>query len=360
LTILSNFTLSPVPAISKDPSLDNSLSVEPGEWDAGVSLSYQWFRNGVAISRATESKYYLSASDVGANFSVRVVGSKSGFASSTQSSSSIVVGNLTLTPVPKIVGVPAAGNSLEVDSGVWDPGVTLIYQWFRNGVAMDRSSFGNRYLTTADYGVSYRVTVMGIKAGFLSVTKSSASIVVASAPRRLTYTPVPVISGGISVGSALTADPGVWDSGVSLSYQWFRNGVAISGATNVSYLLSRTNESETFSVRVTGRKSGYFSVAQSSENLIILPNFISSPTPFVMFFSQEKKLGAASLALWDSGVSLSYQWFRNGVAISGATEQFYTLSGSDVGANFSVSVTGVKKFFVTTTRFSETYTVPPL
>ena len=34
--------------------------------------------------------------------------------------------------------------------------------------------------------------------------------------------------------------------------------------------------------------------------------------------------------------SISYQWFRDGVAISGATNQTYALTGDDVGAAITV------------------------
>ena len=469
-TILSSFVLSPIPVISMSPfsAISNiflqneSLTLDPGVWDAGVALSYQWFRNGVAISGEIGPKKSLRASDIGASFSATVVGIKAGFAAVTQSSSPFIVRTLIMAPVPVISGTPVAGNALTVNPGVWDPGVRLIYQWSRNGVLLGLSEFWNLYLTAADYGVSYSLWVRGIKDGFMSVTKSSEPIVVDRAPRPLTYTPIPVISGETSTGSTLSANPGVWDSGVTLSYQWFRNGVAISGSTGPNYLLTESDQGisltvkvtgakagsisatqtslptytysnliltpvpvisgipstgnylivdpgvwdpgvtltyewlrngepaeyppcwckvekglpnykvfvsgayHPYSVKVTGKKNGYFTVTRTSEVVYSLLNMKTTPVPYLVH-AQDNSLYAVP-GSWDAGVqpnssdssvALNYQWFRNGVAIAGATSTQYVLKSSDSGVNLSVSVTGVKSSYVSVTLSSESYLVPP-
>ena len=66
------------------------------------------------------------------------------------------------------------------------------------------------------------------------------------------------------MGSTLTANPGTWTSGTTLSYQWYRSGVAITGATAKTYKLVSADQADTMSVRVTGTKAGYTTVAKFS------------------------------------------------------------------------------------------------
>ncbi|MGI9824657.1 hypothetical protein [Agromyces sp. Marseille-Q5079] len=68
---------------------------------------------------------------------------------------------------------------------------------------------------------------------------------------------VPVIAGAARFGARLTADAGAWTpDGVSLSYQWERNGKAIPGATASTYRLGIRDLYSKISVRVTGTLSG--------------------------------------------------------------------------------------------------------
>lgn len=48
------------------------------------------------------------------------------------------------------------------------------------------------------------------------------------------------------------------------------------------------------------------------------------------------------IGLWDGTAPITYtfQWMKNGVAISGATNPQYTVQGVDVSANLSCVVTG--------------------
>ncbi|WP_345630258.1 endo-1,4-beta-xylanase [Rugosimonospora acidiphila] len=76
----------------------------------------------------------------------------------------------------------------------------------------------------------------------------------------------PTISGPVKVGATLTAHPGDWEpQPVTLSYQWYRSGQAIDGATGSSYPLVDADEGQRISVAVTGTKPGYASVTEKSK-----------------------------------------------------------------------------------------------
>ncbi len=80
----------------------------------------------------------------------------------------------------------------------------------------------------------------------------------------LNLTPTPMISGVATVGRTLTANPGAWDSGVALSYKWYRSGSVITGATSTTYSLLAADFGKTMTVTVTGAKNGFKTVSKTS------------------------------------------------------------------------------------------------
>ncbi|BBH16774.1 hypothetical protein Back2_10610 [Nocardioides baekrokdamisoli] len=75
----------------------------------------------------------------------------------------------------------------------------------------------------------------------------------------------PTISGTVRHGSTLTAHPGTWKpAGITFAYQWYVNGVAVGGATKSTLTLSSGWIGRKISVHVTGKKTGYVTVARSS------------------------------------------------------------------------------------------------
>ncbi len=86
----------------------------------------------------------------------------------------------------------------------------------------------------------------------------------AVAPAPIPKTSVPTISGTARIGKTITANPGVWTSGTSLRYQWYRSGVAITGATARTYRISALDRLHTLTVRLTGSHPAHSSVTRVS------------------------------------------------------------------------------------------------
>ncbi len=159
--------------------------MNPGAWDAGVKLTYQWLRNGVSTGKSG-STYTVSNEDVNQNISVRVTGTKPGFTPTSRESSSILVTPLkalTLTPSPIIScgranGQCYVGDLARVVPGKWDSGVTLSFRWFRIAPPkVGRTSIGTgaTYKITANDAGKGNLTqivveVTGSLTGFQSVT----------------------------------------------------------------------------------------------------------------------------------------------------------------------------------------------
>jgi hypothetical protein len=161
------------------------LRVNPGAWEAGVKLTYQWLRNGVSTGTSTLT-YTVSNGDVNQNITVRVTGTKASFTSVSRESSSVLVAplkKLTLTPTPTIScgranGQCYVGDLAKVDPGKWDSGVTLTFSWFRIAppkVGRTLIGTGTTYkITTSDAGTGNLtqivVEVTGSLAGYQPVT----------------------------------------------------------------------------------------------------------------------------------------------------------------------------------------------
>lgn len=75
------------PVITGKPKLGEVLTVNPGTWGPEpVGLSYQWYRSGKKISKATGVDYTLTTSDVGKKMTVKVAGKKTGYSTATKTS----------------------------------------------------------------------------------------------------------------------------------------------------------------------------------------------------------------------------------------------------------------------------------
>lgn len=81
------------PRISGTARIGKTLTVKPGTWKpAPVTLSYQWYRSGTRINRATQSTYTLTSKDRGRKITVKVTGRALGYA--TRSSTSRATGKV--------------------------------------------------------------------------------------------------------------------------------------------------------------------------------------------------------------------------------------------------------------------------
>ena len=344
---------TPAPVVTGESRIGAILSANLGEWDRGATTSLQWFRDEQVIFGANSLTYQITAEDLDHAIRVKVTGSKPGYQPAIVESSSVVpsLGTFTFTPTPVLTGFARVGQSLSFNIGPWDDGVTSSYQWLRDGSEIQNANSSAYELTRTDLGRSIAVRVTGTKPGFISVSRTSTALEVTAGS--LTLTPVPAISGRGSAGETLTVDPGMWDSGVIKAIQWLRDGVAIGGATATTYVVASSDFNHSLSVRVTGSKDGYLTVAKESSPVSIgLASFLLSPTPSILGTVSTGQTLSVSVGIWDTGASTSIQWLRDGLPIIGVTGTSYVLVAGDVGHDISVKVTAEKAGFTTTSRTS--------
>lgn len=348
--------LTPTPTIAGTPIyLGSPLSVVAGTWDANVTLSYRWYLNGSPITNATATTLSLnSISYVGQSIYVVVTGTKTGVPAVTRQSQPVTIlgAKQTLTPTPVLSGGVQVGNIISANIGTWDASTVKTNRWLRDGVAISGATGTTYTLGADDVGKIVSFEVTSTKTGFQNEVKTAALSGAVPSPQLVAVTPQ--ISGTAVLGSALTAVPGNWGTGVTFSYQWLRNGSAISGASGLTYVLVTDDIGTKISVRVTGSKSLYPSAsATSAETATVTSNALTNtPNPTI---AGRAKVGfslTVSTGTWDSGTSFTYQWLRNGSPISGATGTSYALVAADQGAKITVAITGRTASSLPVTRTS--------
>ena len=149
-------------------------------------------------------------------------------------------------------------------------------------------------------------------------------------------------SHSVTAGQAATFDVAAVGSG-TLTYQWKKNGTAISGATSSAYTTSATTGSDNGSSFIVVVTDSIGSVASNSASLTVTaapvaPYITTQPASRTVIAGQS---GTFTVSATGSA-TLTYQWKKNEIAISGATSASYTTPAtrvSDDGAQFTVTVT---------------------
>jgi len=301
-------------------------------------LTYQWSMNGAAISGATAAAYTTPATTLansGASFTV-AVSNGGGSANSTAALLTVNPVTPTITTQPQNQSVLAGATATFTVAAAGT--APLSYQWSQNGTAISgatTASYTTPATTTANNGASFTVTVSN---GGGSVT---------SGPAVLTVTPLTVAPSitiqpqNQSVNVGATATFTVTAAGTAPSYQWLQNGTAISGATAASYTTpatALTDSGSNFSVTVSNSAGSVTSTAATLTVTAVAPSITTQPQ------NQSVTVGAsATFTVAAAGTApLSYQWSRNGTAITGATTASYTTPATtlaDSASSFSVTVT---------------------
>jgi len=77
---------TPIPKISGKLAVGKTLTIKPGAWNSGVTLTYRWYNGSTKISGATKSMYKLKSKDKRDKISVTVTGTKPGYTTVTKTS----------------------------------------------------------------------------------------------------------------------------------------------------------------------------------------------------------------------------------------------------------------------------------
>ena len=235
------------------------------------SISYQWNRDGSAISGATASTYTLMQADVGSVITVTAnYTDGQGTAESVTSLATSVVANVNdaATGAVTISGTPTQGEVLTASNSLADvDGLGPIsYQWNRDRTAISGATSSTYTLLQADVDSTITVTAtftdgFGTAESVTSSATSGVANVNDSPTGQLSISGIPVFSNTLTADTSSIADP---DGLGGFTYQWKAEGINIVGATNASYQLSSENVENFESITVA---ASYTDQGGTSESL---------------------------------------------------------------------------------------------
>lgn len=335
-----------VPTVRGNFVVGQTLESTDGTWSSpyAITLSYQWKRDGVAItgSTAISPTYVVVAADIGTALTVTVTASTSQGSFSATSTSRGTVTAVNNTVLPTISGTVRVGSTLTLAQGTWLNASTITQQWQSSSDsatwnAIVGAGSTSYVLTTAESGLYVRAQVFGSftsgSTSYKTTANTAATVVVPAS--NVTNSVLPVVSGTLAALSTLSTTTGTWSTSGTFTYQWQSSPdgstwTNIASATGSTYVLTGTETGKYMRVQVTNSIS---SGAISGTAYSVATVKISAPSnTAIPVISGTLRIGSTQTTTngtWtNSPSSFTYQWqsSNNGISwtnISGATAITY-------------------------------------
>lgn len=299
------------------------------------AYSYEWKKDNVVIGGATTASYNVTSPGT---YSVTAT---SGACSGTQS---VVVSEVS-TPTANITAGGATtfcdGNSVTLNGNA---GGAYTYQWYRNATAINGAT-----------NATYNATASG---NYTVKVSAGSNCEVTSSPVAVTVNPSP--NATITAGSATSFCSGgsvnlSSTTGTGYTYQWYRNGNLINGATLPAYT-ANTSGSYTVTTLI-----GTCSKTSVATNVVVWTNPTVTVTP------NNSTIQKFQTQVLTGNGAASYNWIVQPDMIASTTTTatfkpltttIYTIEGTDVNgckgtATATINVIGCGDVTnITTTLYS--------
>jgi YD repeat-containing protein len=331
------------PSITSQPPSTSIPNGQTATLSVGIggtgSHTYQWFRGpgtSQLIQGATSPGYTTPALTTTTSYWVRVTNA----CGSTDSAlATVTVHDCSAAPV--LTG-PASttiqnGQTATLSVTVSGTGANT-YQWYRGTApsaaneitgAMSASYTTPSLTTTTSYWV--RVTnacgVTNSQTATVTVLDCTAVPTITTQPQSQT-----IVSGQTATLSVTAGGTG------AKTYQWFKDNLwtAITGATSSSYTTPALTTTTKYYVIVTNACGS--TVSEPATITVICPNIVISNHPQ----GAEIESGGSRYLCVTAGsgwnLPLTYQWYKNGSPISGATSSCYNTGPLTASATYFVRV----------------------
>jgi hypothetical protein len=198
------------------------------------------------------------------------------------------------------------------------------YQWYLNNALVSGATNSSWTFTSASAG-SYSV--------YLNVT-DGVGVKAKSNVATITVNPAPAISvlptsAVMDVGQSRQFNSTVTGGTSPFSYQWYLNGTAASGATSSTWIYVPSSPGS-YSIYVNVTDNVGFTAKSNTATVTVNPALSINVSPMtVVLFVDQSQLFTATVS--GGTPSYSYQWYRNGTLISGATSSTWTLTTGSTG-----------------------------
>ena len=287
--------------------------------------TYQWYRNGQLIDGATQSSYTVTVLEIG-NADYRVVVSNR-FGTVTSDIATVrgtyLPVSITSPPLSLTVNTGLSASWMVVAQGT----PPLSYQWLRDGepiAGATQAAYSSGTLTFADHGARFQVVVSNIVG---PLTSQAAVLTVLAPPQILVQPQNTDAIAGLSASMTMQVV-----GSAPLSYQWFRNGVLIAGASSATLqlpLVLPEDDGSIITARVSNSQGNDLSLPATLHVSVLPPVITTQPAAVTIGVGESATLAVVVR----SAVPVTYQWYRNGSAIDGATSSQVIVHGDSVSAD---------------------------
>lgn len=257
-----------------------------------------------------------------------------------------------------IFGMNFAGSSgsediVSYDSGYTELADTTLSQstecwrlWIATAISTSMTSNGVTATANGDMNVHRNAPPLG---GMVAYNQ------VVATPTAPSNTVAPAVTGTAVTGQTLTCTTGTWTGypAPTFTYQWKRNGTAITGATNSTYVLVTADEGTAVKCTVTATNA---SGAVNADSNTVNPTSGAGGTapsntvaPTLTGTAVTGNLLTCSAGTWTGTPTptFSYSWKKDGTAL-GVFTNTYTLASSDAGHVILCSVTATNAAGIST------------
>ena len=335
--------LTPVDASIKGNSIIDLCPTDTYTLEANVqnpTSIYSWYKDGVKITGLPNYSptYTISSANQFGTYSLEVETDKG----CVNTSADIVIkstdSNLTVTSISNLSTYILQGTSktLQIDHNATNATI----EWFKDGIAIPSSN--SKEIQVNEAGV-YKAKVSTTSSSCTFEKESSEFKVFdikeiqATSVTQNGYKACESLEITLSISEVIVIDTIDQSHTLSLtefddlSFQWYRNGTAITGATNKELLVHDFNKNGTYFVNVS---SGTISTTSNEiEVKLAFPSvgISSNATGNVICAGQTITLNTPIVT------GYSYQWFKNGTSITAALTNNLDVVES---GSYTVEVTG--------------------
>jgi membrane carboxypeptidase/penicillin-binding protein PbpC len=328
-TVKSSNTNIASPILSSSPSTNmicgNNGSVIltlSNSQSYGSQTNYQWYKHGVAINGATDSLYI--ATDSG-TYRLQVMEGNCSVFSGTihiDKNSSIIEMPIVVSSSPSLKLCAGGSILLRVDN-TGDYSSTAQYIWYRGTAKVHEgtdtvyevTTVGNYYVQVVDGGCSSVSVTDTIQSGG-SVTQPTIASVSGG-------TVICGVNGSLMLELTNTSAYG------TISIQWYKNNVAIVGATGTTY---EALGAGSYKVQVLEGDCGSFSdtigVTIDNGTQVTKPIVVSSSGSLTLCNGGSILLQVSNVSAYGSGAR--YVWYKNNVIVQDSVLSVYEVKNTGI------------------------------
>jgi peptidoglycan/xylan/chitin deacetylase (PgdA/CDA1 family) len=299
-----------------------------------IPYIYQWYyANSTAILGATTSTLVYKANFTGTyNIYLNITDSVN-FRVESNTATINVYSQPTVTISPASVNL-TVGTTQQFNSTTAGGLTPYIYQWYyANGTAISgaTSSLVYRANFTGTYNIYLNVTD-----SLNNRTKSNTTVLNVYSQPSVTISPTSITT---TIGATKQFTSTVTGGLIPYAYQWYLNDTEVSGATAIVW---------NFTPMTTGHFTVYLNVTDALSYKVqsnIVSDITVNPQSTVTISPTIVNMTTGSSQIFSSTVGggtvpYSYQWYRNGTLVSGATSSSWVFTPASIGTyNIYLNVT---------------------